>query len=787
MWASPMSATPPPLQSGIGQPVRRVEDARFLTGRGRFVDDMVLPRQAFGAVLMSPHAHARILRIDTDAAKQAPGVLCVLAGQDAENEGIGRLPPLNLPEEMGGPKGYMASRPVLCLDRVRCVGDRVAFVVAETPGQARDAIELIEVDYEPLPAVIQAEEALKPGAAPVWEGCSDNVSFKIAFGDPDSCEAAFLRSAHVVKSRLVNNRISANSIEPRCCLGSHEAADDTFTIYTSTQVPHVVRTVLAQSVFKVPETRVRVVSPDVGGGFGMKRTAYNEDVLVLWAARRCARPVKWTGTRSEALLGDTHARDQVVEGEIALDGDGRILAIRARSTQALGAYTCSTMTPTIFSALRFIPNVYDVGVIDVSSQAVFTHTNPVAGYRGAGKPESIYFIERMIDRAAQQMGMDPVEIRRRNYLSPQSMPHRTPTGAVYDTGEFESVTVRALALADTAGFDARRAQSLQRGLLRGRGLSYYIESAGVVNDRMELRFDPGGTVSIVSGLHSHGQGHATAFAQLVSEWLGLPFSGIRFIQGDTDQVAFGRGTYAARSSLLGGCALRVAADAIIEKAKPMAAKLLETAAADIEFVKGAYRVIGTDRKIPMSDVARTFYKPGGLKGFSVGLEASGSYAAEPPGYPNGCSICEVAIDPDTGLVTLEHYAVVDDIGRAINPMICHGQVHGGVAQGVGQALLEQVVHDAGGQLLSGSFLDYAMPRAADLPDIDTDFHDVPCATNPMGVKGVGEGGTIGAPPAVIGAVLDALRPLGIHHIDMPATPEAVWRAIEKARVRQGIA
>jgi carbon-monoxide dehydrogenase large subunit len=777
-----MNAVSSPENSGIGQPVRRLEDARFLTGRGRFVDDLTLPRQAFGAVLMSPHPHARIMRIDTGAARKASGVLCVLTGLDAEADGIGELPPLYMPEDMGGPKGYPACRPVLCADRVRCVGDRVAFVVAETPGQARDAIELIEIDYEPLPAVLRVEDAVKPGATPIWDACPGNVSFNIAFGDRDACDAAFLRAKHVVKARLVNNRVSANSIEPRCCLGSYDAGDETYTIYTSTQVPHVVRTVLSQSVFNVPETRVRVVSPDVGGGFGMKRTAYSEDALVLWASRRCGCPVKWTGTRSEALLGDTHARDQIVEGEIALDDHGKILAVRARSMQALGAYTCSTMTPTIFSALRFIPSVYDIGVIDVSSQAVFTHTNPVAGYRGAGKPESIYFIERMIDQAAKQLGFDPVDIRRRNLLSPQSLPHTTPTGPVYDSGEFEAVMDGALALADAAGFDARRAQSVQRGRLRGRGLSNYIESAGVVNDRMELRFDPGGTLSIVSGLHSHGQGHATAFTQLASEWLGVQFSDIRFVQGDTDQVPFGRGTYAARSALLGGCALRVAADAIVEKAKPMAAKLLEAAAADIEFAKGAFRVLGTDREISMNEVARAFYKPAGLTGFSVGLEASGWFSAEPPSYPNGCSICEVEIDPDTGLVTLERYAVVDDIGRAINPMICDGQVHGGVAQGVGQALFEQVVFDTGtGQLLSGGFLDYAMPRADDFPDIDTAFHNVPCTTNSMGIKGIGEGGTIGAPPAVIEAVLDALRPLGIYHIDMPATPGSVWNAIENAR------
>ena len=778
-----MNAPAKPDDFFIGQPVRRVEDARFLLGRGRYVGDITLPRQAYGAVLMSPHPHAKILRVDTDPAMRAPGVLCVLTAADAESDGIGAIPPLNMPEDTGGPAGHRALRPVLCAQTVRCVGDRVAFVVAETLEQARDAAELIEVEYEPLPAVIDAERAVREGAPQVWNACPGNVAFEIAMGNREACDAAFARAAHVVAARVVNNRVSANSIEPRCCLGTYETADESYTLYTSTQVAHVVRTVLSAAVLNVPETRMRVVSPDVGGGFGMKRTAYNEDALVLWASRRCGRPVKWVGTRSEAMLGDTHARDQVVHGEIALDENGVILAVRARSLQALGAYTCSTMTPTIFSALRFIPNVYAIGAVDVTSKAVFTHTNPVAGYRGAGKPEAIYFIERMVDLAAEQLHIDPVEIRRRNMLSPRMLPFTTPTGPVYDSGEFELAMDKAVALSDAAGYEARRKQSMARGRLRGRGLSYYIESAGVVNDRMELRFDPGGSITIVSGLHSHGQGHATAFAQLASDWLGLSFADIRFVQGDTDQVAFGRGTYAARSSLLGGCALRAAADAILEKAKPMAARLLEAAVADIEFGRGEFRVVGTDRKIHLSDVARAFYKPAGLSGFSVGLEASGSYSAEPASYPNGCNVCEVEVDPETGRVTLERYAVVDDIGRAINPMICDGQVHGGVTQGLGQALFEQVVYEAEtGQLLSGGFSDYAMPRADEVPDFETGFHDVPCKTNPLGVKGIGEGGTIGAPPAVIEAVLDALRPLGLKHIDMPATPEAVWRAIRSSRI-----
>ena len=777
-----MSAFPQPLNFGSGQPVRRVEDARFLTGRGRYVDDLSLPRQAHGAVLYSPHPHARIMRIDTAAAQTAPGVLAVLTGADARADGLGEFPPLNMPEDSGGPKGYRAFRPVLCADVVRCVGDRVAFVVAETAAQARDALDLIEVDYEPLPAVVTVEGATASGAQAVWDACPGNVSFTLAAGSREAADAGFARAAHVITVKLVNNRVSANSLEPRCCLGSHDAFDDSYTLYTSSQNPHGVRSMLARAIFRAEETAFRVISPDVGGGFGLKCTPFNEDALVLWASRRCGRPVKWTGTRSDAMMGDNHARDQVIEGELALDANGKILAIRARSLQALGAYTFSSMTAPILFALRYIPNVYDVQAIDVETKAVFTHTAPTSVYRGAGRPESVYLIERLLDRAAQELGIDPVEIRRRNFISPQALPYRTPTGSNYDSGEFEAAMDRAIGLSDAGAYAARMALSRKSGRLRGRGLAYYIEHAGTNNDRMELRFDPTGNVSIVSGMHSHGQGHATVFAQLVSEWLGLPFAAIRFVQGDTDQVPFGRGTYAARSSLLGGCALKAAADAIVEKARPMAAKLLEAAVADIEFSAGEFRVAGTDRRMPLAQVARAFYQPLGLAGFSVGLEASGSFAAEPPNYPNGCHICEVEVDADTGAVTLDRYAVVDDVGRAINPMICEGQVHGGVAQGAGQALCEQVVYDPeSGQLLSGSFTDYAMPRADDLPGIDTAFHDVPCKTNPLGIKGIGEGGAIGAPPAVVEAVLDALRPLGVRHIDMPATPDAVWHAIEAAR------
>jgi len=770
---------------GIGQPVHRVEDQRFLTGRSRYVDDIELPHQAYGAVVTSPHAHARIRRVDVTAAAAAPGVLCVLTGADARAEKLGGIPPLFMPEDMGGPKGYRTFRPLLTADKARYVGDPIAFVVAETLAQAREAAELVAVDYEPLPAVVSAEGAVKDGAPRIWEEWTSNVAFPVMMGSKDATDAAFATAKHVVKLRLENNRLSANAMEPRGAIGDYNPADDRFTLYTSTQNPHGVRTVLAQRVFGIPETKLRVVAHDVGGGFGMKGDTYPEEGLVLWASRRLGRPVKWTATRSESLLGDDHGRDQVVTGEMALDENGKILAIRAQALHAVGAFVSGAAVVPVVYSLKLIPNVYAVPAMHVASRAVFTNTTPTAPYRGAGRPESVYLTERLLELAARQLGIDPVAIRRRNYIAPEAMPHATPTGLVYDSGEFARLTDRCLDLADWAGYAARRAASEKKGRLRGRAMIYYIEDCGVFNDRMELRFDPSGTLTIVAGTFSHGQGHATTFAQMVSDWLGVPFESIRFVQGDTDQVSFGRGTYASRSVMIGGGALKAAADGLIEKAKPLAAHLLEAAAGDLSFQEGRFQIAGTDRSIPLVEVAKAFYRPLGLpKQFGIGLEASGAYASDPPNFPNGCHVCEVEVDAETGAVAIDRYTVVDDVGRVVNPLVCEGQIQGGLAQGIGQALLEKVVFDPdSGQPLSGSFLDYAMPRADDLPAFALDFIEVPCKTNPLGVKGVGEAGSVGAPPTVINAVLDALRPLGVEHIDMPATPQRVWEAVRGARQR----
>jgi aerobic carbon-monoxide dehydrogenase large subunit len=775
---------------GIGQPVRRVEDQRFLTGRSRYVDDIQLPHMLHGAVVMSPHAHARIRSINTQAARETPGVVLVLTGEDFKREGLGGIPPLFMPEDMGGPKGYRTFRPLLEPDKVRYVGDRVAFVVAQTPEQARIAAELVEVDYEPLRAAVSAEDATKEGAPKVWDdNAAGNLAFPLMMGNKEATEAAFAKAKHTVSVRLYNNRITANAMEPRAAIG--DFSNESYTLYTSSQNPHGVRSILAGAVFRLPEIRIRVISPDVGGGFGMKGDTYPEDGLVLWASRKLGRPVKWVATRTESLLGDNHGRDQLVNAQMALDENGKILAVRVQALHAVGAYVTNAGVVPVLCALRNIPNVYVVPAMLVASKATFTHTTPLGPYRGAGRPEASYVIERLMDQAARQLSLDPVELRRRNYIPPGAMPYNTAAGwtigaAVgwtYDSGDFAKLTDRCLELADWKGFSERKRETEARGRLRGRSLIYYLEDSGVFNERMELRFDPSGMVTIVAGTHSHGQGHATTYAQLVSDWLDVPFENIRLVQGDTDAVSFGRGTYASRSAMLGGSALKGAADAIIEKGKLMAAHLLEASAKDIEFQAGKFTVVGTDRSIPLTDVAKAFFRPvGPTTKFGTGLDASGSSNA-PPTFPNGCHACELEIDPDTGEVSIDRYAVVDDVGRVINPMICHGQIEGALAQGIGQALMENVAFDReSGQMLSASFMDYAMPRAADLPPhYELDFIDVPAKTNPLGVKGVGEAGCVGAPPVVMNAILDALKPLGVQQLDMPATPHRVWQAIQKAR------
>lgn len=778
MTSTETTAGPP--RFGVGQAVRRKEDRRFVTGHARYLADLTFVRLAHAAVVRSPFAHAVILGHDTEQARRAPGVLAVLTGEDVLADGLRGFTASAMPEDLGAPPGHRTWRPVLATDKVRFVGEAVAIVIAETAAQAADALELVDIDYEPLDAVTHLEDAAADGAVRVHDDCpAGNVAWELMFGDPVATDEAFGAAPHHVALRLENNRLTANPIEPRGCVGEYDVAADTYTLHTSTQNPHGVRSEVSH-VLGITETRLRVVGPDVGGGFGMKADAYPEDALVLWASRKVGRPVRWIATRSEALASDTCGRDQVVHGELAFDATGRILGIRARAMQNVGAWIAPAgLVPSVFS-LRFIPGAYDVQAVHVTTRGMFTNTSPLGPYCGAGRPESTYLIERLIDAAATELGMDPVAFRRRNFIPVDAMPYRTATGYLYDSGDFQRVVDTGVRLADRDGFTARRQASERAGLRRGRGTAYFIEQGGVFNDRMELRFDPGGTVTIVAGTFSHGQGHETTFAQMVSEWLGVPFADIRFVQGDTDKVPFGRGTYAARSSMIGGSALRVAADKIIERCRGMAADLLEVSADDLEFADGRFTVAGTSTSIPLTETAKAFFHPMGITDkHGVGLDASGTWSTQRENFPNGCHFCEVEVDPATGEVTVDRYAIVEDIGVVINPLIAEGQTHGGLAQGLGQALVEHHLYDREtGQLLTASLGDYGTPRAALMPpSLVTAFECTPCATNPLGVKAVGEGATIAAPPAVINAVIDALRPLGVTHLDMPATPERLWQAI----------
>ena len=582
---------------GIGQPVPRIEDPRFITGRGRYVDDFDLPRQCHGVAVMSPYAHAHIKRIDTAKAKAAPGVLAVLAAADAAADKLGSLAP-PMPEDMGGPKGFRTLRAILEGSKVRAVGDRVAFVVAETAAQARDAVELIEIDYEPLPAVVAVEDAIKPGAPAVWDEAPNNIAFTLMMGNKEAADAAFAKAAHVVSLRLQNTRITANSIEPRAAIGEYHPDSDSYTLYSTSQNPHGTRSAVAGQVLKVPETKLRVISPDVGGGFGMKFGGYPEDALVVWASRRVGgRPVKWVSTRSEGLLGDTQGRDQVVTGELALDERGRILGLRVNALHAMGSHVFGAAVVVPLYALRLAPGVYQIPAVHAVAKAVLTNTIPLAPYRGAGRPEATFLIERLLDRAARVIGLDAVEIRRRNFIPASAMPHKVQTGITYDSGDFVHLMDECLKLADWEGFGKRAAASKKNGKLRGRGIGYFLEEAAVFNDRMVLRFDPSGMLTILAGTHSHGQGHQTVYAQMASEWLGVPFENIRFVQGDTDAVPMGRGSYGSRSMHIGGNALKRAADTILEKAKPMAAAILEAAASDLEFKDGSFRIVGNRSRL----------------------------------------------------------------------------------------------------------------------------------------------------------------------------------------------
>ena len=774
---------------GIGQPVSRFEDPRLLRGRGRYQDDLSLPGQAYAVLVRSPYAHARLGTIGTRAAEAAPGVLAVYTGRDLAEDGLGTMAMRLQRKRPDGTPMFARPHPGLAQGRVRYVGDPVAMVVAETIAQAKDAAELVAVEYEELPSVTDTAAAAGPGAAPVWDECPDNVSNLYEAGDKTAADAAFARATHIVRRRYLISRVFAHYIEPRGALGSWDPGEGRYTLYCDCQYPHRVRNALAQNIFKVPESKIRVVSGDVGGGFGTKGWQYVEHRLVLWAAKKLGRPVKWSCERSEAVLADEHARDNVAQAELALDADGNFLGLRLATLAGHGAYLSSerNLLPS-FANVATSVGVYGIPAAHVAVTGIFVNKNPVAPYRGAGRPEAIYVIERLVEDAARELGHDPVELRRRNLVPSDAMPYKNPLGITYDCGDFAAVLDEALDKAGYAGFAVRRAGSLEKGKLRGLGIAFAIERAASPGlEFAEIRFNPGGTAMLLMGTKNQGQGHETTFKQILYERLGLDPAEVQFIDGDTDRVAFGTGSTGSRSTVIGGTAVWKAADKIIDKGKKIAAHLLEVATADLDFADGRFTVAGTDRTIALKEVARAAFQPGRLPpDLEGGLYETGTFAPKSDTYPNGCHLCELEIDRDTGAVEILDYTVVDDVGTVVNPTTLKGQIHGGVAQGLGQALMEEVAYDPqSGQLLSGSFMDYAMPRADNFGAMHVYSHPVPTALNPLGAKGAGEAGTVGALPAVVNAVIDALAPLGVTALDMPAKSETVWRALRRAEAHEG--
>jgi len=772
----------PPFKFGIGQPVTRKEDWRLLTGAGRFTDDLDAADASHLYVLRSPHAHARIARIDLGRARSRPGVRAVLTVDDLDRTGVGGLPCLYPVENRDGTRNVTPPRALLARGRVRYVGEPVAAVVADTPQLARDAADAIDVIYEALPAVVDARRALETDAPLLWNEAPGNRCFDYSLGDETAVARAFAKAAYVATLDVVNNRVVPSYLEPRVALAHYDPVADRYTIHTGTQSAHRFREYLAQHVFKVPEPRIRVVTPDVGGGFGGKINVYPEQALALIAAKLIGRPVKWVGDRSQTFLGDTHGRDNVADVALALDRDGRFLAFRCLAHVNLGAVLSNvgTIVPTGYTALQ--TSVYDIPVVYIRVVGAFTNTAPVCAYRGAGRPELIHRLERAIDVAAGGLGVDRIELRRLNLVRPQAMPYTLPLGLTYDSGDFPGLLDKARTAAAWDEFPARRAAAACRGVCRGIGIALYIdECAGPIlrKEQVIIRFDANERISVYVGTQANGQGHETAFAQVVADRLGVPFETIDVFEGDSDATRLGGGGLGSRSMTIGGGATLAAVRTVIDRARPIAADLCEVAVADLVFTDGRFTVVGTDRSVALIDVARSHRDR-----FGAPLAGEGEFGTSAPTFPNGCHICEVEVDPESGHVDVVRYVVVDDFGRIVNPLLAAGQVHGGVAQGIGQALIERAVYDdRSGQLLSGSFMDYALPRAADVPTYETHWHDVPCTTNPLGAKGAAEAGAVGAPPSVISAIVDALAAYGVTHIDMPATPETVWRAIHAARKR----
>ncbi len=770
------------MKFGIGQPVPRSEDPKLLRGEGRYTDDISLSGQAYAVMVRSRHAHATIRGIDSTEARAMPGVLGVYTQADLEAAGFGPLKcPIAFPNRDGTPM-KTPPRPALARDKVRFVGEAVAFIVAETAAQARDAAEAVIFDVEELPAVTDPVAALAPGAPQVHADAPGNLVLDYHYGDADAVNAAFARAAHVTRLEIVSNRVVVNAMEPRAAIGSYDPDTQRWTLHVGCQGVFGLRASLAKDVLNVPPDKVHVLTGNVGGSFGMKAPVYPEYPCLLFAARALGRPVKWTDERSESFVSDHHGRDHQRIAELALDAEGNFLAVRLTGYGNAGAFIYPPLPATI-NAVKNVVDVYRTPAIEVNSKIVFTNTTPIAAYRGAGRPEGNYYMERLIDTAAREMGIDRVELRRRNHIAPQAMPWKAPSGMLYDSGDFTGVLDDALKAADWQGFDKRRQESRARGRLRGRGIGSYLEVTAPPSKEMGgIRFEADGTVTMISGTLDYGQGHASPFAQVLVEKLGIPFDRLRLLQGDSDQLKAGGGTGGSRSALVAGQAFVEASAQVIERGRQIAAHILEAAAADIEFSRGRFTIAGTDRSIGILELAERLRSGMSLPpDVPSSLDVAHVSDNPPSSFPNGCHIAEVEIDPDTGAVDVVRYAMVNDFGTVINPLLVEGQAHGGVVQGIGQALMEHTVFNDEGQPLTGSYMDYALPRAVHAPDFRVQNHPVPCKSNILGIKGCGEAGCAGALPAVMNAVIDALQEHGIRHIDMPATPEKIWRALHEPR------
>ena len=785
---------------GIGASVRRKEDHRFLSGRGNYVDDINRPGQVYAVLCRSDRPHAKLLGVDTAAARNAPGVIAVFTGADLEADGVGGVPcGWQIHNKDGSPMAE-PKHPVLAVGKVRHVGDPVAVVIAETRQQAKNAAELVEISYEDLPAVATSKAAVADGAPVVHDDAPGNVCYDWHIGDKAAVEQAFAKAAHRVKFELHNNRLVPNAMEPRAAIGEFDRSSGDYTLYTTSQNPHVIRLLMGAFVLHIPENRLRVIAPDVGGGFGSKIYHYAEEAIVTWSAGKLAKPVKWVADRSEAFISDAHGRDHDSTAEMAVDAEGNFLALRVNTLCNMGAYlsTFAPCVPTYLSA-TLLAGVYKTPAIYVEVKAVFTNTVPVDAYRGAGRPEATFLLERMVDVIAHDTGLDKIELRRRNFIPTDAFPYQTPIALQYDSGDYFTTLKVGLERADWIGFEARREEAKRHGKLRGIGISTYVEACGIAPSAVvgslgaraglyevaNIKVHPTGSVTVYTGAHSHGQGHETTFAQLVAEQLGVPIAQVDVVHGDTGKIPFGMGTYGSRSLAVGGSAMVKAMDKIITKGKKIAAHLMEASLDDIEFKDGKFNVAGTDKSKALAEVSLAAYVPHNypIEELEPGLDETAFYDPKNFTYPGGCHICEVEIDPETGSVAVISFTAIDDIGRVINPMIVEGQVQGGVAQGIGQALMENAAYDEQGQLVTGSFMDYQMPRAHDFATLNVGTENTMCTHNPLGSKGVGEVGAIGSPPAVINAVVDALRDYGVRHIEMPATPQKIWNIIQSNQPR----